>query len=253
MPRLPPLASKYVVRKTISIVAPSKVAVAARRSALAELSQMREEGDRAREEDSLPVVDSLQWSSPLQVLQYPHPQLRAVNARLSPAAFGPELRKLADEMFDIMYRDHGVGLAAPQVGVNVRVMVFNPDGQRGEGEELIMANPRIISKGRQMDVQQEGCLSFKKLGGSTEDLIFGDVERSLRVKVSAQDEGGRSYTRTFTGWTARIFQHEFDHLEGTLFPDRARRSWATMLPELHRLEEDYLSRHPSANFKRYEE
>lgn len=55
MPRLPPLASKYVVRKTISIVAPSKVAVAARRSALAELSQMREEGDRAREEDSLPV------------------------------------------------------------------------------------------------------------------------------------------------------------------------------------------------------
>lgn len=50
------------------------------------------------------AVDSLQWSSPLQVLQYPHPQLRAVNARLSPAAFGPELRKLADEMFDIMYR-----------------------------------------------------------------------------------------------------------------------------------------------------
>ena len=70
--------------------------------------------------------------------------------------------------------DDGVGLAAPQVGVNVRLMVFNPAGARGEGEELVLVNPRIVttSKGRQLG--EEGCLSFVRLG--TSDLIRADVE-----------------------------------------------------------------------------
>ena len=71
-------------------------------------------------------------------------------------------------------RDDGVGLAAPQVGVNVRLMVFNPAGRRGEGEELVLANPRIVSVSKGRDLAEEGCLSFHRLG--TRDLIRADVE-----------------------------------------------------------------------------
>jgi len=67
-----------------------------------------------------------------------------------------------------------VGLAAPQVGVNVRLMVFNPAGRRGEGEELVLANPRIVSVSKGRELAEEGCLSFHRLG--TRDLVRADVE-----------------------------------------------------------------------------
>ena len=73
-----------------------------------------------------------------------------------------------------MRRDDGVGLAAPQVGVNVRLMVFNPAGRRGEGEELVLVNPRIVSTSKGRELAEEGCLSFHRLG--TKDLIRADVE-----------------------------------------------------------------------------
>lgn len=74
--------------------------------------------------------------------------------------------------FIALCRDDGVGLAAPQVGLNLRLMVFNPAGERGKGEELILANPRIVSS-TGLELDQEGCLSFKLPGG---DMINGDVE-----------------------------------------------------------------------------
>ena len=76
-------------------------------------------------------------------------------------------------------RDDGVGLAAPQVGVNVRLMVFNPAGRRGEGEELVLVNPRIISSSKGRELAEEGCLSFHRLG--TNDLIRADVEVRLQA------------------------------------------------------------------------
>ena len=72
-----------------------------------------------------------------------------------------------------------MGLAAPQVGVNVRLMVFNPAGRRGEGEELVLANPRIASVSKGRDLAEEGCLSFHRLG--TRDLIRADVEVGLET------------------------------------------------------------------------
>jgi peptide deformylase len=69
-------------------------------------------------------------------------------------------------------RDDGVGLAAPQVGINVRLMVFNVEGVRGKGEEMILVNPRIISPGKQLSTEEEACLSFR-LGNTS---VFGDVE-----------------------------------------------------------------------------
>ena len=71
-------------------------------------------------------------------------------------------------------RDNGVGLAAPQVGVNMRLMVFNPAGERGEGEELVLANPRIISASRRRALGEEGCLSFAKL--NSDELILANVQ-----------------------------------------------------------------------------
>lgn len=83
------------------------------------------------------------------------------------AVAGTSLQSLAG-------RDSGVGLAAPQVGINVRLMVFNPAGERGQGEELVLANPRIISSSRKLELGEEGCLSFLKRNSS--ELILADVE-----------------------------------------------------------------------------
>lgn len=251
MPRLPPMKSRAVVRQVLSLVAPSpNVTAHARGKAAAELQKLSQEQQMDDEDKKLPSVDQLQWSSPLEVLQYPHPRLRAPNARLSQPAFGEELSRLAAEMFDIMYRDDGVGLAAPQVGVNVRLMVFNALGVRGDGEELVLANPRVISSSSETDLQEEGCLSFRRL--KTSELLHGDVQRSLQLKVRAQDANGRSFVRTFKDWPARVFQHEFDHLQGTLFPDRIKpTARAHMSDDLRLLEDDFLKRHPNQQLQRY--
>lgn len=218
-------------------------------SALRELENCREEEQLDAADAGLPVVEELRWDSPLQVLQYPHPKLRAQNARLG--VFDDNLRQLVAEMFDIMYRDEGVGLAAPQVGVNIRLMVFNAEGERGKGEELVLANPRIISSSRSQDLQEEGCLSFRKLKSS--ELILGDVKRQLKVKVKAQDINGQKFQRSFSDWTARIFQHEYDHLQGTLFPDHVQgESRAKMLPYLQQLENSYLQQQPNESIQRYQ-
>ena len=64
---------------------------------------------------------------------------------------------------EIVCRDQGVGLAAPQVGVNVRLMVYNPEGEKGKGQEWILVNPRVVSSGKGQDIMEEGCLSFQDL------------------------------------------------------------------------------------------
>jgi len=183
---------------------------------------MQELQEEAKQ-DSVPEVTKLEWDSPLtldSIIKYPDPRLRAENARIT--AFGDDLKKLAAEMFDIMYKDDGVGLAAPQVGVNVQLMVFNPTGQRGQGTEYILCNPRVISYGMQTELDEEGCLSFPDITTSREPLILGKVERSLMVKIKALDENGKKFQLKLDGWTARIFQHEFDHLLGKLFVDTDR-------------------------------
>lgn len=200
------------------------------------LKELKEEEEEqpVKSEPELPPETHLEWTSPLTVLQYPHPKLRQRNAPVG--VFGPELQRLADAMFEVMYRDDGVGLAAPQVGVSVRLMVFNPAGERGQGEELVLANPRIVSTSRKLELGEEGCLSFLKL--NSRELILADVERHVNIKVEAQDVNGERIQRTYTDWTARVFQHEYDHLQGTLFPDRvkkpAKKAIQPFLKELER-------------------
>jgi peptide deformylase len=80
------------------------------------------------------------------------------------------------------FRDDGVGLAAPQVGVNLKLMVFNPEGVRGQGEEIVLANPKIVSTGKKKSFHEEGCLSFKS---NTGIMVLGDVE----VHLTNSDSG----------------------------------------------------------------
>jgi peptide deformylase len=112
-----------------------------------------------------------------------------------------------------MYATNGVGLAAPQVGINKRLMVYNEHGDAQKWmSEVIMVNPRIVEYSEATDVEQEGCLSFPDMGG--------DVERSKWIKVEAQNLKGKKIKKKFRGWEARIFQHEYDHLDGKVYIDR---------------------------------
>jgi len=110
----------------------------------------------------------------LCVLKYPDPRLRAPNAEIT--EFGPEVAALAKDMFKVMYAMNGVGLAAPQVGVNQRLMVFNPMGDKVKWlNEVVLCNPVIVESSAKTEVAEEGCLSFPGMAGD----------------VSMQREGGR--------------------------------------------------------------
>ncbi|KAF6001635.1 peptide deformylase [Cyanidiococcus yangmingshanensis] len=149
----------------------------------------------------------------LRIVRYPHRQLRAPNEPVT--VFDDALAKLVRDMFKLMYASRGVGLAAPQVGVNKRLMVFNPKGDsRSWLTEVALVNPRIIERSETTDEALEGCLSFPG--------ISGEVERSIWIKVEAEKPNGRRFRVKYTGWTARIFQHEYDHLDGILFIDRMK-------------------------------
>lgn len=150
----------------------------------------------------------------LRVLKYPHPSLRAENTIISEEELkSGSISKLAKEMFLVMYAAEGVGLAAPQVGVNKRLMVYNESGDRKKWlDEVVMVNPVITEFSEGVDVETEGCLSFPDMNG--------EVERSKWIKVEAINLKGKKIKKKFKGWEARIFQHEYDHLDGVVYIDR---------------------------------
>ncbi|EKX50472.1 hypothetical protein GUITHDRAFT_66830, partial [Guillardia theta CCMP2712] len=156
----------------------------------------------------------------LRVLKYPHPKLRAPDEEVT--EFDDNLRKTIKEMFLVMYASRGVGLAAPQakqVGINKRIMVFNPEGDKKKWlQEIALINPKIVEMSEGTDVETEACLSFPGMQGK--------VRRHKWIKIEAQDLKGKTIKKKarnflqFTGWTARVFQHEYDHLEGVVYIDR---------------------------------
>ena len=147
----------------------------------------------------------------LKILKYPNPKLRTENALVT--EFNAELEQKAREMLLVMYAADGIGLAAPQVGLNTRLMVFNEVGDASkQDKEMILVNPTIVSKSEEKDLREEGCLSFP--------LINGKVERHIWIEVEYQALSGEKVLKRFDGFPARIFQHEYDHLEKVLFIDR---------------------------------
>lgn len=146
----------------------------------------------------------------MEVLIYPHPVLRRGGKVVS--NFDAGLRELSEQMMEAMYEEGGVGLAAPQVGIEQKLLVLNPAGDRADRSgELVLCNPKVTKK-KGRDFEEEGCLSFPGL--------HADVERWVKITVTYQDLDGKEGTLHAEGWLARIIQHEIDHLEGVVFTDR---------------------------------
>lgn len=150
----------------------------------------------------------------LRILKYPHASLRAKNELVTMDEIqNGSIAKIAREMFLIMYAAQGVGLAAPQVGINKRLMVYNESGDRSKWlNEVILINPVITEFSDTTDIEIEGCLSFPQMNGS--------VQRSKWIKVEAMNLKGKTIKKKYKGWEARIFQHEYDHLDGIVYIDR---------------------------------
>lgn len=153
------------------------------------------------------------------------PLLRMGDSRLLEIAspvddvFDPMVTELIEDMFDTMRSAGGVGLAAPQIGVGLRIVIFGFESSERypEAEPIpatILINPVITPVGEDETLGWEGCLSVPGLRG--------EVPRYRSVRYQGLDEAGQSIDRTVDGFHARVVQHECDHLEGMLFPMRVR-------------------------------
>jgi peptide deformylase len=165
----------------------------------------------------------------LTIIRYPDPRLRKTSAPVT--VFTPELTELAAAMLQLMKEARGVGLAAPQVGENIRLFVMNPTGE--EGAQRIYVNP-VLSQAEGEEEGEEGCLSLPN--------ITAKVWRSKSLRMQAQDLAGNPIEETADGYVARIWQHETDHLNGTLIIDRmgpvARLASRRILKELQQKWDD---------------
>jgi len=143
----------------------------------------------------------------LKIIYYPDPRLKKMSQPVT--RFDEELRQLVVRMFKLMRESHGVGLAAPQVGKNIRLFVMNPSGEAGDDQVYI--NP-VLSDPDDDDEAEEGCLSLPD--------IHVKVTRNQRIRIAALDLDGTSFEQTASGFMTRVWQHEFDHLNGILLTDR---------------------------------
>ena len=144
-----------------------------------------------------------------EIVKYPDPILQRPTEKVT--EFDDELRTLAADMFESMYKAVGIGLAAPQVGVGKRLTVIDLSNKQTPEDKIVLVNPEItFREGKQ--VGEEGCLSLPD--------IRDKVARSAKVTVKAQDLDGNWFEIEGTELLARAFQHEIDHLDGVLFPWR---------------------------------
>ncbi|MFQ5923351.1 MAG: peptide deformylase [Anaerolineales bacterium] len=140
----------------------------------------------------------------------------------------PAIETLIDDLIETMREAPGVGLAAPQVGVGIQVIVVEyAEGSENSDEEAdaepkppklyAVVNPEITRHSKETELGNEGCLSIPE--------YMGEVERYSTVTVKGLDRHGKSFKLKTKGWMARIFQHEIDHLNGVLFIDRTEKIW----------------------------
>ena len=159
-----------------------------------------------------------------KIVTLPDPVLRKKARPIT--KFDKALQMLIDDMVDTMCEAPGVGLAAPQVGISDRLIVVEyAEEPEEEGEEqkevkpklYVMINPEIVKASTETELGVEGCLSIPGL--------VGEVERFSTLQVKGLNRRGQPMKVKAEGWLARIFQHEIDHINGVVFPDRATRVW----------------------------
>lgn len=141
-----------------------------------------------------------------KIIYLPDSRLREPNAPIT--TFDEKLQTLIEDMFETMYDAHGVGLAAPQIGINLRLSVVDVIGDKKQ--QIVLANPEIIESHGAVEYQ-EGCLSVPG--------AYDTVTRAEKVTVRALDRFGKPFEMHAEGLLGECFQHEIDHLNGKLFVD----------------------------------
>ena len=147
--------------------------------------------------------------SQLKIVLAPDPVLRTKCDRVEEIT--PEILKLLKDMKETMYAQPGVGIAAPQVGINKQLIVIDPVVDGSKPQPINLINPKVIWQSKEMAEYEEGCFSFPN--------IFSSVSRPNEVKVKYTDEKGQDKEIQATGLLATALQHEIDHLNGILFID----------------------------------
>ena len=150
----------------------------------------------------------------LAVYAYGHPVLKKVGEDIDKDY--PALEELISNMWETMYNAKGVGLAAPQIGLSIRLFLVDTiqiqeEGEEAKGIKKVFINAEILEEGGEETSYQEGCLSIPD--------IHGDVERPDQVKIRYMDEAFNEKIEIFEGFNARVIQHEYDHIEGILFTE----------------------------------
>lgn len=168
----------------------------------------------------------------LRIIYWPDPRLKRVSEPVKQIT--PEIRELAVRMFELMREARGVGLAAPQVGKNIRLFVMNPTGEPDANRVYI--NP-VLSEPDGEESSEEGCLSLPK--------VNAQIARPKKIRMQALDLDGKAVDEVNSEFIARIWQHEFDHLNGVLITERMGLSdKLTHRKVLQELEEKYAQAHP---------
>ena len=166
----------------------------------------------------------------MQIVKYPHPVLRQVCRPLK--RVDAELKNIIAEMFPLMYATNGVGLAANQVGLPYRFFVMNPTGKaENKDQEYVFINPQIQRGSGKPVCGEEGCLSFPEL--------YLDAIRAPKVTISAYNQHGVAVRMVFEGFSARIVQHEYDHLDGISFFQRGLPDDEATLDALDKLQKEF--------------
>jgi peptide deformylase len=158
----------------------------------------------------------------LPIVAYGDPVLRKKCKEITPEY--PNLKELIENMWETMYQAYGVGLAAPQIGLPIRIFIIDPtafadDDSLEEQEKEVLSNlkkvfinPVIVSEEGEEWAFNEGCLSIPD--------VREDVFRKSTITIEYQDEDFNKHTETYDGIAARVIQHEYDHIEGILFTDK---------------------------------
>jgi peptide deformylase len=149
------------------------------------------------------------------IVIYGHPILRKTAAEIDKDY--PVLEQFISDMFETMYHSDGLGLAAPQVGKSIRLFVIDGKALAEDEPELadfkkVFINAHITERSADLIPMTEGCLSIPNLRE--------EVERESRIKINYYNENWEYHDEVYEGYKARIIQHEYDHLDGILFPDR---------------------------------
>lgn len=153
----------------------------------------------------------------LPIYAYGHPVLKQVAKAIEPGY--PNLTDLIDSMWETMYNADGVGLAAPQIGLSIRLFVIDTTqvqekGKEAEGFKRTFINAHKVEESGELWTYEEGCLSIPK--------IRGDVDRLPTLRLRWMDENFQTHEETFDGTNARVIQHEYDHIDGILFVEHLK-------------------------------